>query len=56
MKNLITRFNGADLLQISGACSISGGCFLIAPAVGFITSGFFLLLFGVAVQRNDVDA
>lgn len=54
MKRLIQMFNVADVLQIGGASAIGVGCFLIAPALGFIVSGFFMLLFGIALgARKD---
>jgi hypothetical protein len=54
MNKLLKSVNVASALQICGASSVSAGCFLVAPEVGFVISGLFLLLFGVAVgARKD---
>jgi hypothetical protein len=54
MNKLIKSINVASAMQIGGASSVSAGCFLVAAELGFVISGLFLLLFGVAVgARKD---
>ena len=42
----------AGLFELTACVLISVGCFLIAPAVGFIASGILLLLFSLAISLN----
>ncbi len=41
-----------DACEGAGLLSITVGCFLIAPAVGFIVAGFSLVVWGVATGRK----
>lgn len=42
----------ALLLQVSGLACLALGCFLIAPAVGFIAAGVGIIALGVALERS----
>lgn len=48
--NVLQRLGG--IFEFAGVLSVSVGCFLIAPAVGFIVSGILLLLFSLAISLN----
>jgi hypothetical protein len=55
VKKVLGRLSAQDVCEIGGASLLSVGCFLINASVGFIVSGFSLLLFGVAMgsgRRN----
>ncbi len=41
-----------DALEVAGLLSITIGCFLVAPAVGFIVAGISLVVWGVATGRK----
>ena len=57
MFKIFRLLNGADWFQIIGALFICFGCFLFTPTVGFIITGIFLLLFGIALGRGRmIDA
>lgn len=46
------RIPVTDWLEFAGLGSISLGCFLVAPALGFIVAGFCLVVLGVATGRK----
>lgn len=48
--NVLFRLGG--ILELAGVACVAIGAFLIAPAVGFIVSGFLLLLFSLAISLN----
>lgn len=55
MKKILGKASAQDVCEIGGACLLAVGCFLISASIGFIVSGFSLLLFGVAIgsgRRN----
>jgi len=39
-------------LQIAGAIAVSAGVALIFPPAGLVVGGVFLVLFGLAAERN----
>lgn len=45
-------FRLGAIFELAGVVAIGIGAFLIAPAVGFIVSGFLLLLFSLAISLN----
>ena len=50
--NSLYRQMMATALQISGALAITAGAALIFIPAGFLVGGIFLLLFGLAAERN----
>lgn len=42
-------------LQTAGATAISTGVFLVFPPAGVVVAGVFLLLFGLALERQDAQ-
>ena len=42
----------AFFTQVAGLAAIAVGCFLIAPAVGFIAAGVGALALGIALERG----
>lgn len=53
MRKWLARFTAQDWCEFGGTASVSVGCFLIAPAVGFIVLGICLLFFGIALSRAE---
>lgn len=43
----------ATVFEVVGLTCVVVGCFLLAPFVGFIAAGVSLLVFGVALGRNN---
>lgn len=42
----------AFFMQVAGLAAIAVGCFLIAPAAGFIAAGIGTLALGIAMERG----
>jgi len=42
----------AFFMQVAGLAAVAVGCFLIAPAAGFIAAGVGILALGIAMERG----